>query len=93
MAAWQACARTAWDHALNRFLPRRSGWTDPVLVQPDFQGWELAGALIHRDWQLPRERGAEVACLRTSHRNAKAIAAFTRAGYREVSRLRWYSLR
>jgi ribosomal protein S18 acetylase RimI-like enzyme len=79
------------DKALNEKLARKTGWTDPVLVHPEYQGLGLSRALICRGWELLCSRGAEMAELGTSSHNEKGIAAFTHAGYRIVSRWPWFS--
>lgn len=84
---------TCWmDKRLNQQLPRKEGWTDPVLVHPDHQGMGLSRALIHYGWGLLKSRDIEVAMLGTSSENGKAIAAFMRAGYKIKSRSCWFSL-
>jgi len=80
------------DNGLNQKLPRKEGWTEPVLVHPDHQRMGLSRALIHRGWQLLKSRGIEVAVLGTSSDNRKAVAAFTQAGYRITGRKQWFSL-
>ncbi len=80
------------DVSLNQKLPRKEGWTDPILVHPDHQKLGLSCALIHRGWQLLKSRGIEVAVLGTSSQNAKGVAAFTNAGYHITYRKPWFSL-
>lgn len=79
------------EEDLNRLLSQKLGSTDPVLVHPDFQGLGLARALIWSGWEKLKSRGIQVAELTTSSHNEKAIAAFTKAGYRIDARRQWFS--
>lgn len=67
------------------------GFTDPLVVHPEFQRMGLAAALLQHGLERLRLRGVERVHLGTSSANTGMRRAAEKAGFRCVARRAWYS--
>jgi len=75
----------------NEITGEKVGWTDPVGVQPDFQGKGLGQALMLRGLQLLKDRGMQQAALGTRSDNLGMLALARKCGFQITHSRLWFS--